>query len=79
MVEQEQPKELTKEQQEEMQERVKGFNADYVAIVEKWKLVWGSRAILTPDGRISSMSALIDTKYNQPPKTEEPEAKVTEG
>jgi len=52
----------TKEEVEDLQQRVNGYNKEHVVLLEKWGLVHGAQASLTPDGRVFSQPVVIDAK-----------------
>lgn len=52
-----------------LDERVKGFNADLIPLLGKWKLGLGAQPMLTDDGRIAARPAMFDdSKPKEEPK-----------
>ena len=67
-------------QKTELEERVRGFNAELLSLLSKYRLGLGAQSFLSPDGRVLARLTLIDdTKTEkaedlQPPKAELSEA-----
>lgn len=50
---------------QDLQTRVKGFNGEFIPLLKKYKLVLGSEAFLTRDGRVASKPSLFDAPEPQ--------------
>jgi hypothetical protein len=55
-----QSKKMTPEEQADLNERVKSFNAKLIPILGEFKLGLGARAFLTEDGRIAAHPQVFD-------------------
>lgn len=71
-------RQLTEEEQIDLQKRVEGFNADMIPLLKKWELGLGASAFLLPDGRIAARPQLFDDRRPAEPAPKEGEAPAPE-
>ncbi len=59
-------RELSKEEAEareaDLQNRVKGFNEEFIPLLKKYEVGLGASAFLLPDGRIAARPQMFDDK-----------------
>lgn len=73
------PKQLTKEEQEDLQKRTKEFNERIIPILKELKLGLKGTPFISPDGRLGAIAQVFDaSNLPEQPKVEDKPAESSE-
>lgn len=61
--------------EKDLEERLKGFNAELIPLLGKFELAIGSQAMFTPDGRVTSQPVIVSSRGQN--KTKEDDSNLS--